>query len=134
VATKTRTGYTIDTPEIARYCSQGAKATFSYDERWVAIHHYIADADAKELGFSGPDDPKFEPYRSKGGANVFLLDLLSGKTQRVTHVQPGQYALYPHFRSDGWIHFIVRTAPKKGEPSETATEYLVASDAALVQP
>ncbi len=133
VATPKDGGYTLDTPEIARYCAQGAKATFSYDERWAVIHHYIADGDAKELGFTGLDDPKFKPYRTQGGANVYLLDLLTGKVRRVTHVQPGQYALYPHFRSDGWINFIVRTAPRAGEPSETATEYLVASDAALVQ-
>jgi hypothetical protein len=40
-------------------------------------------------------------------------------------MQPGQYALFPHFRSDGWIYFMVRTFG--GE-----TEYVVASDAALL--
>lgn len=39
-------------------------------------------------------------------------------------MQPGQYALFPHFRSDGWIYFIVRT-------QNTSTEHIVASDAAL---
>ena len=23
-------------------------------------------------------------------------------------MNPGQYALYPHFRSDGWLYFLVR--------------------------
>ena len=23
-------------------------------------------------------------------------------------MKPGQYALFPHFRSDGWIYFLVR--------------------------
>ena len=36
----------------------------------------------------------------------------------------GQYALYPHFRSDGWIYFLVRD-------KVTNKEYAVASDAAL---
>ena len=36
---------------------------------------------------------------------------------------PGQYALFPHFRSDGWIYFIVR--------GDAGGEHIVASDAAL---
>jgi hypothetical protein len=40
-------------------------------------------------------------------------------------MQPGQYALFPHFRSDGWIYFMVRTLG-------TENEHIVASDAALV--
>jgi hypothetical protein len=38
-------------------------------------------------------------------------------------VKPGQYALFPHFRSDGWIYFVVRTI--------TGEEYIAASNAAL---
>ena len=37
---------------------------------------------------------------------------------------PGQYALYPHFRSDGWLYFLVRDV-------NTGVEHLVASDLAL---
>ncbi|WP_394826975.1 hypothetical protein [Pendulispora albinea] len=134
VAKRTGTGYELSTPEIARYCAKGAKATFSYDERWAVIHHYVDDndEDARDLGFTGRSDPKFAPYRAKGASNVYLMDLVSGKLRRITAMQPGQYALYPHFRADGWMHFIVRTAPRRGEPSPTATEYLVASDAALM--
>jgi hypothetical protein len=40
-------------------------------------------------------------------------------------MQPGQYALYPHFRSDGWIYAAVRDGA-------TDHEYMVASDAALL--
>ncbi|MEM6962813.1 MAG: hypothetical protein AAF550_13890 [Myxococcota bacterium] len=42
-------------------------------------------------------------------------------------MNPGQYALFPHFRSDGWIYFIVR------DPYDDALsgEYVVASDAVL---
>ena len=77
------------------------------------------------LGFTGPDDPGFAPYKASGAANVFLVDMKTGARTRITNMKPGQYALYPHFRADGWIYFIVRTL---GTPHE----YIVASDAALV--
>ena len=38
---------------------------------------------------------------------------------------PGQYALFPHFRSDGWIYAIVRDNGR-------GREEIIASDAALV--
>ena len=44
--------------------------------------------------------------------------------RRITTMGAGQYALYPHFRSDGWIYFLVRD-------HDTAKEYVLASDAAL---
>ena len=37
-------------------------------------------------------------------------------------MNPGQYALYPFFRSDGWIYFLVRD-------TSSHKEYAVASDA-----
>jgi hypothetical protein len=117
-------GYQIAATEIGRYCHQGGKAAFSYDERWMVIHHYVTSADAIELGFSGPGDPDFAPYLSQGAANVYLIDLLTGDKTRITRMSPGQYALFPHFRSDGWIYFNVRTF--------SSTEYVVASDAALL--
>jgi hypothetical protein len=39
-------------------------------------------------------------------------------------MQPGQRALFPHFRSDGWLYFLVR--------DRTLPERIVASDAGLV--
>lgn len=117
--------------EIARYCVQGAKPSFSFDERFIAYHHYIGggatvEADARELGFTGADDPGFEPYTTQGSSNVYLLDLQTGRQVRVTTMGPGQYALYPHFRSDGWMYFLVRTLG-------TTREQVIASDAALLQ-
>lgn len=111
-------------PEIALYCATGGKPGFSYDERWMVIHHYIGDADAVELGFTGADDPAFADYRTAGAANIYLIDLLTGDKTRLTNMRPGQYAMFPHFRSDGWIYFIVRTEGLEGE-------HMVASDAAL---
>jgi hypothetical protein len=110
--------------DVGRVCLQGGKAVVSYDERWMVIHHYVTASDAVELGFSGPDDPDFEQYLSAGAANVYLVDLLDGSSHRITQMDAGQYALYPHFRSDGWIYFVVRTLD--------GNEYFVASDAALL--
>lgn len=118
---------TVELPEVGRYCIAGAKPSISYDERWMAIHHYIGDADAVGLGFSGPTDPGFAPYRERGGANVYLVDLRDGSSYRITHMGPGQYALFPHFRSDGWMYMTVRT-------EGAMAEHIVASDAALLLP
>ena len=118
-------GYTATLPEVGRFCMRGAKPSFSYDERWMIMHHYVDGQSAVELGFDGPDDPGFAPYKQQGAANVFLVDLTTGARTRITNMAPGQYALYPHFRADGWIYFIVRF------PGQSK-EYTVASDAALL--
>ena len=117
--------YDISAPEIARYCFSGGKPAFSYDERFIAYHHYVTAADAVELGFTGPSDPGFAPYMSQGAANIYLMDLRTGVRQRLTHMQPGQYALFPHFRSDGWLYLQVRDAVNN-------REYITAHDGALI--
>jgi hypothetical protein len=119
------TPYTFAAPEIARYCVTGGKPGFSYDERWIVFHHYITASDAVGLGFTGESDPAFQPYLTEGAANLYLLELTTGETRRITHMQPGQYALFPHFRSDGWIYAQVRDRT-------AGREYTVATDAALV--
>jgi len=124
VATPNGGSYDVTTPEVARYCFNGGKPAFSYNERWLTLHHYIGDADAVDLGFSSDSDPGFAGYKSQGAANVYLIDTLTGNVTRITHMKPGQYALYPHFRADGWLYWIVRTLG-------TGTEHIVASDAAL---
>ncbi|MDB4963060.1 MAG: putative glycoside hydrolase [Myxococcales bacterium] len=124
-ATFTGTTYTIAAPEIARYCMSGGKPGFSYDERWIAFHHYVTADDAVGLGFTGPSDPAFQPYLQKGAANLYLMDLATGVPVRITNMQAGQYALFPHFRSDGWIYAQVRDA-------NASHEYTVATDAALL--
>ena len=109
--------------EVGRVCITGGKAVLSYDERWMILHHYTTADDAVELGFTGPDDPEFAPYAQLGSSNIYLVDLLTGESRRITNVGAGQYALFPHFRSDGWIYFVVRTLDGQ--------EYFAASDAAL---
>jgi hypothetical protein len=123
-ATPAENTFTIELSPIAHYCVNGGVPAFSYDERFIVFHDYVTDADATDLGFTGPDDDAFDAYQTQGAANVYLLDLTTGETTRVTRMAPGQYALYPHFRSDGWIYFTVRTLG-------TTVEYVVASDAAL---
>ncbi len=124
-ATLANNVYSVQAPEIARYCLSGGKPGFSYDERWVVYHHYVTAADAVSLGFTSASDPGFTPYLTKGAANIYLMDLATGVPKRITNMQPGQYALMPHFRSDGWIYADVR--------DDNATkEYFIASDAALV--
>lgn len=113
---------TVTLPERGRYCVPGGKPAVSLDDRWLVTHHRATEADAVDLGFSGPSDPEFAPYL--GVSNVYLVDLATGVQTRITHMAPGQRALFPHFRSDGWIYFMVKTS---GRP-----EYVVATDAALV--
>jgi hypothetical protein len=116
--------WTASLDDVGRICLQGGKATLSYDERWLVFHHYVTDDDATALGFSGADDGDFERYREQGASNLYLVDLQDGSVRPITNMDAGQYALFPHFRSDGWIYFVVRTL--SGE------EYFAASDAALL--
>jgi hypothetical protein len=124
-ATPSGSSYTVSTTEVGRYCTKGAKPSISFDERFAVTHHYVEDEDYADLGFSSASDPGFVEYRQKGAANIILIDLLTGTRTRVTTMTAGQYALFPHFRSDGWIYFVVRD-------TNSGDEYVVASDAALV--
>jgi hypothetical protein len=90
----------------------------------MVLHHYVTDEDAAALGFSGPDDPAFAQYRELGASNLYLVDLLDGTSRAITRMGPGQYAIFPHFRSDGWIYFVVRTLD--------GDELFAASDAAVL--
>lgn len=123
-ATAGANGYDISAPEIARYCVAGAKPAFSYDDRWLIYHHYIGNADAVDLGFTNSNDPGFAQYKTKGAANVYVVDLRTGVRTRITNMQPGQYALFPHFRADGWVYFLVKDHNRN-------VESIVASPAAL---
>jgi hypothetical protein len=99
-------------------CLKGNKANFSYDERFLATHHYNEPED-----FTADDDAA---YREKGSADVFVIDFVTGKKQKVTKMGPGQFALFPHFRSDGWLYFLVA--------DRNTNKYLaVASDWAIRQ-
>ena len=81
----------------------GGKPAFSYDERWIVFHQYTGN-----------------------NSDLYLMDLRTGTPNKITNMKPGQYALFPHFRSDGWIYADVRDMTAGG------TEHLIASDAALL--
>ncbi|MCC6996769.1 MAG: hypothetical protein IT370_19310 [Deltaproteobacteria bacterium] len=99
-ATRTGTAYRIGIDQkVATICAPGAKVSFSFDERFFVTHHY-----------------------DQGGANLWLFDLKDGSKRQITQVPAGQKALFPHFRSDGWIYFLIKGGDR---------EYLAASDAAL---
>lgn len=117
--------YTVDLPEIARYCLRGGKPGISFDDRWMTFHHYVEANDWDKLGYSSVSDPEFVALRQRGASNIYLVDLQQGTQIQVTAMHPGQYALFPHFRSDGWIYFLVRDSVRD-------REYIVASDAALL--
>jgi hypothetical protein len=114
--------FDVALPEVARYCFSGEMASFSYDERFIVMQHHASDEDAVDLGFSSAAVPAFDAYR--GTANLYLIDLTTGVRTRITQMPAGTNALYPNFRSDGWIYFVVKDG--------TAPEYMVATDAALV--
>ncbi len=47
----------------------------------------------------------FKTLLAQGSSNIYLADLMTGTVRRITTVSGGQHALFPHFRSDGWIYF-----------------------------
>lgn len=122
-ATAAGDSYDVELDEVARYCTRGSKVGFSFDERWLTFHRYVVADDASDYGFEGPGDPAYSEYLVRGAANVFVLDVLTGDTYRVTNMPAGVYALFPHFRSDGWLYFIVRDAL-----GESHVERVVASN------
>ena len=85
--------------EVARVCAQGAKANISFDERFFITHTY-----------------------ENGASNIYIYDFKIGTMFQATNLPAGAYALFPHFRSDGWFYFLVR----QGD-----AEWILASDAAL---
>lgn len=101
VSTMQPDGYKMEAKPVGRVCIPGGKANFSYDERWLVTHHYLGRADF-------PSDEAFAPYKEKGASDIYVVDLTNGQTIRVTHMAPGQFALYPHYRADGWLYFLVR--------------------------
>jgi hypothetical protein len=113
---------TKTTKQLANICMSGGKVTVSFNERIVATHHYTDLSDAKNFRME-PTDPKFKALVHKS-ANVWLYDLATKQKIRITAMKSGQYALYPHWRADGWLYFIVRD-------TNTSKDYLVASDAGI---
>lgn len=84
VATPDGGSYSIRINEPVRFiCSPGAKSNISFDERYAVTHHYEG-----------------------GTANLFITDLVTNNVYRITDMPADTKALFPHFRSDGWIYFL----------------------------
>ncbi len=110
--TSTSGSLRVDLPLAAEVCLPGAKAAFSFDERFVVTHQYVDHSEADQTGLP------------EGSSNIVLADLMTGKQVRITNAKAGEFALYPHFRADGWLYFIVRNM-------NTRQENVVASDIAV---
>src|SRR5262249_30557732 len=54
---KTDAGYTVTTEEAGTVCAKGAKPLFSYDERFMVVHHFADETDFAEYGFASKNDP-----------------------------------------------------------------------------
>jgi hypothetical protein len=100
-AVRSGSSYSIDIDQkVAEVCMPGVKPAFSLDERFMVTHHY-----------------------HDGKSDILLYDLKTGVQKQITDVPEGTEARYPHFRSDGWIYFLVANADG---------EFVAASDAALL--
>ncbi|MFW7377530.1 MAG: hypothetical protein ACOH5I_01825 [Oligoflexus sp.] len=114
--------YTLE--KLASICSKGMKGKFSFNENLFVTYRYLQEEDYAEWGFADAQDPEFQSWLKKGMANLYLLDMRNGESKRITQLKPGQFALFPHFRSDGWIYFQVLD-------HDSNQRYFFASDAAL---
>ena len=114
-------GYRFTLKPVGRICMDGNKANFSFDERFLVTQHYL-----KREDFGS--DAEFAPYKDKGGADIYIADFVTGKKQRITRVNAGQFAIFPHFRADGWLYFTVRDASGPAKK-----EFIAASDWAIRQ-
>ncbi len=105
----------VSLEDLATVCLQGGKATISFNERFMALHHYKPDPFT-----SSTNQERFKQSRS----DVYLVDLWTGRNYQITNMNKGQYALYAHFRSDNWLYMLIRDVNRKEDT-------IIATDAAL---
>jgi hypothetical protein len=108
--------YQFTLSPLGNVCLKGNKANFSFDERFLTTHHYNEPGE-----FTANDDPA---YRQKGSADIWVVDFITGQKVKVTKMGPGQFAIFPHFRSDGWLYFLA-------VEYNTGKYYVAASDWAI---
>lgn len=121
---KTGEALSYEKESLGQICLKGLKGNFSFDDRFFVTYNHIEADQYKILGYSSAEDPEFLALLEAGSGNVFLHDLLTGESSALTHMGPGQYAQFPHFRSDDWLYFMVYDSKAK-------KRYLLGSDAAL---
>jgi hypothetical protein len=99
-----------------------AKTQFSLDERFIVTHNF----NPRYTPANGDDNRE-----AQSSSDVWIYDLLTGKSMQVTQTPVGVYALYPHFRADGWLYFLVRDRSQC--PSGTnCPDSIVATDVGLI--
>ena len=94
-------GFTPERETLGTVCMQGNKANLSFDERFLVTHHYNEPTDYDAA------DPQIAKYKALGSADVIIADFVTGKKVKIAKLNPGQFGLYAHFRSDGWAYFLV---------------------------
>lgn len=113
--TESPNGKVASLKDIGTLCMEGGKVTASFNERFLALHHYKPDPFVA---------PTTEQRFLESRADVYVVDLKTGKKYQITNMKKGQYGLYAHFRSDNWMYFLVRDYEK-------GKDYVVASDVIL---
>lgn len=89
----------------------GEKPQVSFDERYLVYYAYEQHAELVKA--------------AQSSANLYVIDLLGdGKPVQLTNLPKGQFAQFPHFRSDGWLYFDLYN-------SATGVREVVATDAIL---
>jgi hypothetical protein len=59
-----------------------------------------------------------------GVSDIWYTDLLEGKSRRITNMSPGQLAVFPHFRADGWLQFMVKDKNQNKEFLAVTSHFL----------
>lgn len=93
----------------------GEKPTLSFDERYLVYYAYEQH--------KGREADVMNPVESS--ADLYVIDLLGdGQARKITNMPKGQYAQFPHFRSDGWLYFSIYDANTQ-ERSVAATDTIL---------
>jgi hypothetical protein len=115
-----KAGYSVSQKVVGEICNvepesrlpwfRGGKVQISLDDRFMGTHKYNT-SEGSDL--------------ADGSADILLYDTLTGNSMQVTNMPKGMYALYPSWRSDGWVYFLVRD-----RRTNAGKDYVAATNAA----
>jgi hypothetical protein len=118
-----KSGYSVARQVVGEICNadpatqrpvfRGGKVQISLDDRFLATHRYSATTEGVPL--------------DGASADILIYDALTGNHVQVTNMPKGMYALYPSWRSDGWLYFLVRDRRGPG----AAPDYVAVTNAAF---
>jgi len=103
--------------EPSKVCAMGSKASISFEDRFISTYHFVSTKQEQrvheEQMLEASGQSQTPPTLDKGGSsNVYITDMLTKKKVRVTLMPKGVYALFPHFRADNWLYFLVKDTNK----------------------